>query len=195
MIAYLNGVLIWSDSKQLIINVQGVGYLVEVADSTIIPEIGDKAELFIYTYVREDRLHLYGFKDIESKELFTLLLSVSGIGPKAALNILSFLSPEKFIQSILTENVSALKQVSGIGVKTAQRLILELKNKVNDLSKGYSDISEKATKNDDIYEALQSLGYSYQEIDKVLSKIDFTPDLQLEERIKQVLNYLAKGRV
>lgn len=192
MIGYLNGLLKWHQDNKIIVDVHGVGYLVEVVDSLMIPEPGGRIELYIYTYVREDTLTLYGFKEIAERELFTTLLGVSGIGPKAALNILSTLPCDQFINAILTENIPVLKQISGIGPKTAQRLILELKNKLDGLTVNL-ETKLKSQRDDELYEALQSLGYSIQEIDTAINSVDLKDKTGIEEKIKALLTYLGRG--
>ncbi|MFW6035906.1 MAG: Holliday junction branch migration protein RuvA [Halothermotrichaceae bacterium] len=193
MIGYLKGQLIWSQNKNIIIVVNGVGYSVEVTDPMIIPAVGDNIELYTYTYVREDVLSLFGFKSIEEKELFTILLGISGIGPRAAVNILSDLPCDKFINAIMTENVTVLKQISGIGPKTAQRLILELKSKLDDLSFDTKTTETGSAKdNDELYEALTGLGYSSREINKVLTDINFDNNTNIQQKLKTALSYLGR---
>jgi len=193
MIGSLNGKIKTKFENKLIIEVNGVGYLVEVADMSRMEAESKESHLYIYTYVREDQLDLYGFKTMEERQLFKILLSVSRIGPKAAINILSHLSYDRFINAILTENIAVLKEVKGIGPKTAQRLVLELKNKVDELAKNIS-IDENETNQDDeeLYDAILSLGYSRKEIDKAKNDIDFAQDENLENKIKKVLSALGK---
>ena len=157
-------------------------------------DINKKLELFIHTYVREDALNLYGFETAEEKKLFKTLLSVSRVGPSAAMNILSTLSYERFSIAILTENVSVLKEVSGIGPKTAQRLILELKNKVEDMLPELQIEKGKSMKkyDEDLYEALTQLGYSKKEVDEAVDNLDLDTDMALEDKIKSVLSYLGR---
>ena len=133
MIGHLKGKLIYSNENSIILDVNGVGYEVEVPKLYTQKDINKNLELFIHTYIREDALDLYGFETAEEKKLFKTLLSVSRVGPSAAMNVLSSLAYERFINAILSENVSVLKEVSGIGPKTAQRLILELKSKIEDM--------------------------------------------------------------
>jgi Holliday junction DNA helicase RuvA len=193
MIGYLKGRIVWHQENRIIINVNGVGYLVEVTDPACIPVTGEVMETYVYTHVREDAISLYGFKGMEERELFTRLLSVSGIGPKAALNILSTLDYNKFINAVLTENIPLLKQIPGIGQKTAQRLVLELKNKVNDLTFDHTTINT-GTYDEELYQALQSLGYHVNEIEDAISKVELAGKERIEDRIKEVLAYLGKER-
>ncbi len=194
MIGYLEGKLIHRNESRVILDVNGVGYEVEVPVLYSKKDINKKLELFIHTYVREDALNLYGFETAEEKKLFKTLLSVSRVGPSAAMNILSSLSYERFINAILTENVSVLKEVSGIGPKTAQRLILELKNKVEDMLPELQIEKGKSMKkyDEDLYEALTQLGYSKKEVDEAVDNLDLDTDMALEDKIKSVLSYLGR---
>ena len=193
MIGHLSGVLVWASGNMIIIDVAGVGYYVEVTNSAGLPELGQKIELFIYTYVREESLTLYGFRDMAARELFMMLLGITGIGPKAALNILSTLDYQQFIQAILSENIPVLKGISGIGQKTAQRLILELKSRVDKLAGGLKPALDNTRNEQVLYDALLSLGYSIREIENALSKVKLEPDRRIEDKIKTVLSYLGKG--
>ena len=193
MIGSLQGKIKTKFESQLIIEVNGVGYLVEVADMSRMEVEGKQSHLYIYTYVREDQLDLYGFQTMEERQLFKILLSVSRIGPKAAISILSHLSYDRFINAILTENIAVLKEVKGIGPKTAQRLVLELKNKVDELAKDINvDNKDQGQDDEELYDAVLSLGYSRKEIDKARADIDFDDDEELENKIKKVLSALGK---
>lgn len=194
MIGYLNGIVKWQNENKVIINVNGVGYLVETPGQKIYNP-GDEIELFIYTYVREDSLTLYGFQLNEERQLFATLLSVSGIGPRASLNILSSIPYQKFINAILTENIAVLKEVSGIGPKTAQRLILELKNKVKDFAVEVNTEDNRFINkmDEELNEALTSLGYTVSEINNALNQVDLIDSDSIEDKIRKVLSYLGKG--
>ncbi len=192
MIGYLKGRVIWNNNEEVIIDIGGVGYQVEVTGNNIVYPKNKEIELYIYTYVREDTLALYGFNTPEEKKLFVTLLSVSGIGPKAGKNILSSLSYDKFINAILTENVAVLKQISGIGPKTAQRLILELKSKVENLAVNLNLNIESQSYDEDLYDALIGLGYSANEIDSAIKSLDLDSSMDIENRIRKVLSYLGK---
>lgn len=196
MIGHLEGKLIYNKESSIIIDVNGVGYQVQVPTLYTKKDLNKKLELFIHTYIREDALDLYGFETPEEKKLFKTLLSVSRVGPSAAMNILSSLSYERFINAILTENVSVLKEVSGIGPKTAQRLILELKSKVEDMLPELQIDKGKSMKkyDEDLYEALTQLGYSKREVDGAIDNLDLDTDLSLEEKIKEVLSYLGREK-
>ncbi|MFW6007423.1 MAG: Holliday junction branch migration protein RuvA [Halanaerobiales bacterium] len=196
MIGSLSGVLKWHSGNNIIIEVNGIGYLLEISNLFNCPRVGEKINVFVYTYVREDTLDLYGFEDMSERELFVTLLSVSRIGPKAAMNILSSLPYDEFIKAILSENIAALKEVSGIGPKTAKRLILELQNKIDDLAEKTKVSPVEKINNrenyDQLVEALTNLGYSSQEINKGVSQVNFKEDSTLEEKIKKILSFLGK---
>lgn len=194
MIGYLEGKLLYSNESSIILDVNGVGYQIKVPAIYTSKDINKKVELFIHTYIREDTLDLYGFETAEEKKLFKTLLSVSRVGPSAAMNILSSLAYERFINAILSENVSVLKEVSGIGPKTAQRLILELKSKIEDMLPELQIEKGKSMKkyDEDLYEALTQLGYSTQEVDKAVNNLDLDTEMKLEDKIKNVLSYLGR---
>jgi len=194
VIGYLHGILSWSSGNKLIIDVKGVGYLVTVTDRYIITDIGHELELFIYTYVREDKIELYGFENNQERKLFKILLGVSRIGPSAATNILSSLPYNRFIKAIMEENIQVLKEISGIGPKTAQRLILELKSKVDDLTVDI-DYSPGVKQDEELYEALQGLGYSRREISSALENADINEELDIADKIKSVLSLLGRDKM
>ena len=132
MIGYLEGELIYIESAKAVVDVNGVGYEVELSGFKSLPSAGEQIELHIYTYVREDALKLFAFPKRRDKELFEILITVNGIGPKAGLNIINTMSADRFISAIMQENEIVLKEISGIGPKTARRLILELQSKLED---------------------------------------------------------------
>ena len=194
MIGYLNGKVVEVKTEELIVSVNGVGYQVNLPAAFSYYQNGDDCELYIYTYVREDALELFGFKEKESKQLFIKLLSVSGIGPKVALSIISTLSPEKFAQAVINEDINVLKQVSGIGPKSGQRLILELQDKLDDilLASGSKSGSTTLVHDDELYSALNNLGYQDSEINNAVHDLGSELSGELEDKIMQVLNYLGK---
>jgi len=194
LIGYLNGKVVEVKTEELIVSVNGVGYQVNLPAAFSYYQNGDDCELYIYTYVREDALELFGFKEKESKQLFIKLLSVSGIGPKVALSIISTLSPEKFAQAVINEDINVLKQVSGIGPKSGQRLILELQDKLDDilLASGSKTGSTTLVHDDELYSALNNLGYQDSEINNAVHDLGSELSGELEDKIMQVLNYLGK---
>ena len=197
MIGYLEGILAHQLKSKVIIDVKGVGYLVYPVTRGELPGVGEDVSLYIYTYVREDTLDLYGFNSLKERELFSILISVSRIGPRAALNILSVLSYQEFIDAILAEKIEVLKQVSGVGPKTASRLILELKEKIKKLGGAESPafaetISGKTGGNNELYQALNNLGYSRREVEEAIGGINLEENDKIEEKIKKVLSYFAR---
>ncbi len=196
MLSYLRGKIKYKKNNFLIIDVQGVGYKVYVNESLLAElKLDSEFELFIYQHVREDALDLYGFKTMDDLEMFELLLSVSGVGPKSALGVSAVASSEDLREAIGRGDSSILIKVSGIGKKTAERVVLELREKVGDLSissakanlDGASNISASA----DEIDALMALGYSLFEARDVLRKVD--PKLKDSgERIKAALRGLGK---
>jgi holliday junction DNA helicase RuvA len=196
MINYVKGVLVEKSPTNLIIEVNDIGYQIQVTlnCSQYIGEIGEKVTLLTYLHVKEDGLQLYGFTSIEERQLFEQLISSPGIGPKKAIVILSGSTVEDLQRYIIDEDVSALTSLSGVGKKTAQRLIVDLKEKLvttvratQSLSRDKSDDKRKVT--DEAILALLSLGYkpnvAEQAVQSVLS--EKTTALSLEELIKEAL--------
>lgn len=189
MIGRLHGSLAEIQASYLIIDVQGVGYVVHVPQNIINSFHLDQAvTLHIHTAVREDAITLYGFSSVSDKQLFELLVSVSGVGPKLGLAVLSTYSANQIQTAVATGNIAAFSAVSGIGKKNAERIILELRNKVA-VSQLTPDMTPSSG-NTDLSQALASLGYSGAEVINVASAID--SNLSLEEQIKQSLRLLSK---
>jgi Holliday junction DNA helicase RuvA len=167
MIAFLQGVMTAKHPDRLEIDVNGVGYEVTVSQRTLqgLPPVGKTVLLKTYLHVREDLMQLFGFIKESEKQAFLLALSVSGVGPKAAMNILSTHSPEAFYEAVLRNDLVTLKSIPGIGQKTAQHLVLELKDKVTKLVGGAA-LSEESVLGaetrsiGDAIQAMMALGYS-----------------------------------
>lgn len=189
MIAHLRGKIEYLKDNYAVINVNNVGYKVFLSVYTFGKVAGKtEAAFYIHTYVREDTLALYGFLTLEELEMFELLLSISGIGPKAGMGILSIATPKTIKTAILNEDPSILTKVSGIGKKTADRVILELKNKVSDISTGDK---EEATIDVDAIEALMTMGYTNSEARDALKSVP--ADVKdVGARVKQALKNLGK---
>ncbi|MFC1623383.1 Holliday junction branch migration protein RuvA [Patescibacteria group bacterium] len=188
MIAKLNGKIDYLKEGYAVIDVSGVGYQVNITDFTFGKIAGsEEVSVFVYTHVREDTLALYGFLDLAEKEMFELLISISGIGPKAGLSILSIAEPKTIKAAIVNEDASILTKVSGVGKKTAERVIRELQGKV-----GAMDIedSEQTVADGDAVEALISMGYSAVEAREALKVVpsDIT---DVSERIKNALKNIG----
>lgn len=197
MIAYLKGNLAIKSEEYIILEVQGIGYKIYMS-KTAIDDLKDEKEVKVYTYlkVREDDISLFGFNSNEELHMFELLISVGGIGAKSAITILSNITPSKFALAVITNDVNTLKKLQGIGPKTAQRIILELKDKIKteeamDLSNN-KEIDEQIKQEEnaeELIQALQVLGYRRYEINTILPKLKAE---NLEDKIREALNYLAK---
>ena len=193
MYAYINGKIVDKANNYVVIDNGGIGYKIFMSPSVIekLPDTGENLKVYTDYYVREDNIALYGFLSNEELRMFELLLSVSGIGAKSAIQILSSITPSSFALAVISNDVSKIVKIPGIGNKTAARIILELKDKLK--TEQTINQNEKITKVIDLEEkdteaitALQVLGYTRKEISKVLEKID-TQNLTVEEIIKKAL--------
>lgn len=200
MFAYIKGTLEEKSTNYVVIDVGGIGYKIFMSNISIneIGELGNKVKVHTYYYVREDNISLYGFLTHEELKMFELLLSVSGIGAKSAIAMLSNITPASFACAIISNNVALLKKIPGIGPKTAQRIILELQDKLKseqELTKDESQTEIKVINSNENLEeatqALQILGYNKKEIDKAFEKIANTY-VSVEELIKKGLSILAR---
>ena len=191
MIASLSGTVQVIREDYLIILVNGVGYQVQATRSVTdsISHEGERVELFTYTHVRETALALYGFQTLEEREIFALLLGVSGIGPQTAMAVVSSFSPEALRSAIAQESISALTEIKGIGKKTAQRLMLDLRDKVAAPSEPVA-LGVAREGDQDVVRALTSLGYSLSEARAAISVIPEETD-SLDARIMAALQTLA----
>lgn len=191
MIASLSGSVADKGSDWVILNVAGVGYRLWVSTTTVVkvPSPGTEMTLHTYLHVREDALHLYGFGSANEKHLFEKLISVSGIGPKVALAILSNLAAERLAQAITTGDDQLLASVPGVGKKTAARLILELREKLS-LPETCLPVAAVAA-NVEAREALVGLGYSIREADAAIAAGE--ADLDTEQCVKMALRRLGAG--
>ena len=204
MFYYLNGNLEYLDASFCAIDCNGVGYgltISQITSSLLSGKVGSKTKLYTYLAVREDGMELFGFMSDEERSAFNKLTSVSGVGPKAAISILSTLTPDKFSIAVCTEDVKAISKASGIGPKTAARIVLELKDKLqkeamvldaDDLSM-MADHSPAAAmgKKKDAEDALTVLGYSRSEASAALRSID-TEKLELDDIIRLALKKLMR---
>jgi Holliday junction DNA helicase RuvA len=192
MIASLHGTLESLGSNWAIIAVNGIGFQVYMSTSTLstMGAIGKEVHLHTYLHLREDNVSLYGFGSTEELELFQTLLGVSGVGPKLALAVLSAMNVEQVIMAIATSSVDLLTVVPGIGKKTAQRLILELKDKIGAFPIA-APAAQLAQENADVIAALTSLGYSVSEASRAVATLPSTSDLSLEEKVKLALQYFG----
>jgi holliday junction DNA helicase RuvA len=190
MIAGIEGVLKSRGEDWVIVEVGGVSFRLQSPTSTlgILGMPGDRVKLHTHLHVREDNLALYGFASSEELRVFELLINVSGIGPKIALALLSAFNPERFELAIVRGDIDLLSSVTGVGKKTAARLVLELKGKFEQL--GVAAFSP----HDDVRAALMSLGYSAAEANSAVATLPDSPDLSLEDKIKLALQHFAKTR-
>lgn len=198
MFAYIKGELSEKTQNYVVIDVNGIGYQIFVSELAIsqIGEVGSIVKLHTYYYVREDLICLYGFLNREELRMFELLLSVSGIGAKSAIATLSNITPSSFALAVITDNVATLTKIPGVGKKTAQRLILELKDKIKT-----EEAVAKAPEtqivletNENVEEAtaaLQILGYTKKEVEKALEHVS-VENASVEEIIRKCLSILGK---
>lgn len=200
MIAMLTGLIAHKSPDHLILDVNGVGYRVMIPFSTYyeLPEEGG-VTLHIHTSVREDAIQLYGFRTRTEKSFFQLLISVSGIGPKLGRDILSNIQPSQLAAALMQGDLHKLQSIPGIGKKTAERLILELKDKAGKLDTGATGAAETVGRTvpdggalDDVTSALQNLGYKEPQVRKVLAGLDSNGGATVEQLLKQALKALMK---
>ncbi len=206
MISCLQGELFYKSSDKAVIMVNGVGYEVFLSSTSLeqLPQTGDEVFLHIYTHVREDALTLFGFADTDEKKMFLLLINVSGVGPKLALSVLSGIRPQDLARAIATKDVTRLTGLSGVGKKTAERLCLDLKDKVGFVVSGDEELPDfsadsqvEGSKEKDVISALVNLGYPKNRAYIALSeaKRRFAPEsfaeMRIEELIRETLRSLA----
>jgi Holliday junction DNA helicase RuvA len=175
MIAHLRGLLLEKSPNRVVVECGGVGYEAAISVPTFssLPEPGSEASLHIYTHVREDQLALFGFATPHEKRLFEKLLGISGVGPKLALTILSGLEPDRLIAAIRSSDHAMLTRIPGVGKKTAERVTLELKDKLEDLAAGAPMIHQSAAgaTGNDVLSALVNLGYPLAAAEKAIAKV------------------------
>ena len=192
MIAYLNGELAWKGSDRCIIDVGGVGYDVEISAQTLdkLPAIANKIKLLIYHHITDNDQRLFGFVSGKEKNLFERLITVKGIGPKLALTILSGLPAHALMEAIVMQDTSSLSSISGIGKKTAERMVLELKDKLFDETQPsvITGSSESRSKREEAASALEALGFSKRDSGRVVNQITGKdPDASISDIVKQAL--------
>lgn len=193
MIAYLKGDILLKSNNYLILKINNVGYQVFVGESFFSElKVGEEKELYVSHQVREEVSDLYGFRNIQELELFELLLSVSGVGPKSALGVLSIASVTDVKEAVLRGDADLLTKVSGIGKKTAERLILELRTKILKYTDKNTDLNNLSPTLGDELDALMSLGYSLTDARQALSALE--PGLNASgDRVKAALKRLSKS--
>lgn len=190
MIGYLSGTIKFKESTGIIVDVNGVGYRVFVPTFVLDScQLGQKKEFLVYTHVRDNELSLYGFLNLADKEMFTYLISVSGIGPKLALNIFSYAQgANRILRAIQEANVDFFSSVKGVGKKSSQRIIVDLKSKLG----GLKELEFETEQDQDLLTALRGLGFSREEI-KLATK-GVKKDLSLEEKIRLALKKVNEGQ-
>ena len=193
MIGHLTGKIISAKPTQVLLDVNGVGYTITISINTFEKISGNEnASLFIHTKVKEDSISLFGFHSEAEKEMFELLISISGVGPKSAISMLSGISTDDLKHAVVTGNVGRITAVPGIGAKTAERLILELKNKVKEIKEEEIESAEISIQKEAV-SALTTLGYNLTSAEKTVNKVlSEQKDYSLEEVIKQSLSELSK---
>ena len=205
MLAYIKGELVTKARGYVVIDVGGLGYKVFMSEIAMekIGKIGDIVKVHTYYRVMEDDISIFGFNTSEELRLFELLISVSGVGAKTAINMLGSIEPSDFAIAIISDDINTLKKLPGIGPKTAQRIVLELKDKLkkenqieelsiaNNKSIQIKNAIEKDSKKEEAFTALQVLGYTSKEIEKAMQNIN-KENMTLEEIIKAGLKELAK---
>ena len=200
MIAYLNGILAEIEEENIVIEVNGIGYNVRIPAGMAgrLPQIGEVVKLYTYTSVREDAIGLYGFLSRDDLNMYRQLITVSGIGPKGGLSVLSAMSADELRMAVISQDAKAIAKAPGVGTKTAQRIILELKDKisledtammreVNQVPQD-STLTGKSQAQTEAVEALTALGYSPSEaLRAVKAVLQETPDLDVEALLKAAL--------
>jgi Holliday junction DNA helicase RuvA len=193
MIAHLRGKLFSKHPNQAVVEAAGVGYEVNISIPTFsaLPSLGSEVSLFVYTHVREDALLLFGFLRAEDKQLFEKLLSVSGIGPKLAITILSGMQADAMVAAIKGNNVTALTRIPGIGKKTAERMVLELRDKLDAFGAAPA-LPSVSPVEEDVVSALVNLGYNRGLVEKTLGPLGKSPEDSFDNLFRKALAALAK---
>jgi Holliday junction DNA helicase RuvA len=198
MFSYLKGELTEIYTDHIVVETGGIGYMLVISGQamTELPPVGSDIKVYTYLYLREDILMLYGFLDRDELDVFKLLIGVSGIGPKGAIGILSALTPDDLRFAVLSGDAKAISKAPGIGAKTAQRVVLELKDKLSledafekkqeNTARVLGNASGSSVKNDAVL-ALTALGYSSSESLKAVSKVEITDEMDVEDVLKAAL--------
>ncbi len=204
MIAYLSGKLLEKQANSVIVDVGGIGYEVNIPLSTFyeLGEVGADVQLRIYTHVREDTLQLFGFQTERERRLYLKLISVQGIGAKSGISMLSGMSADELIVAIRTDNLARLTSIPGVGKKTAERIVIELRDKLNEISSGAIQESVTSAQTalpadavyDDALSALTNLGYQRNAAEKALKQaVQEGTEMSVQKLLRRSLQLLAKG--
>ncbi len=205
MIRFVRGILREVNEGLVVLEAAGLGYGIRVPLSVLpeLPSIGQELQMYTYLSVREDAMELFGFLTAEDREMFVQLLSVSGVGPKGALGILSVLRPDALRFAIVSGDSKAIQAAPGIGKRTAERVILDLKDKVDaaeipgvnaaggSAAEGASGFGKMRSAAQEAAEALVALGYSAGEAERAVSRVELTDDMTADDVLKQSLRHLA----
>lgn len=200
MIGKIRGIILDKQPPQMLVDVQGVGYEIDAPMSTFyqLPAVGQEVSLFTHYVVREDAHLLFGFYTAKERHLFRTLLKVNGVGPRLALTVLSSASPEEFVQSILNNDTASLVRLPGVGKKTAERLVIEMRDKLSEWTHVKSAEGATLARNEDprhqvvqdAVSALMSLGYKQQEANRFVTKSD-DGTASSEDLIRRALREMA----
>lgn len=204
MIRFVRGILREVNEGLVVVEAAGLGYGIRVPLSVLpeLPSIGQELQIYTYLSVREDAMELFGFLTDEDREMFVQLLSVSGVGPKGALGILSVLRPDALRFAIVSGDSKAIQAAPGIGKRTAERVILDLKDKVDVTempgagvggkgAEGTASFGKMRSAAQEAAEALVALGYSAGEAERAVGKVELTDDMTADDVLKQSLRHLA----
>ena len=195
MIGSLIGLIKEKTPSSILLEVNGIGYEISIPLSTSfqLPKVGESAFLLTHLVVREDQHSLYGFATEEERKLFRALIKISGVGAKLAITILSGTNVTGFIQSVVNEDIDALVHLPGIGKKTAERLVVEMKDKISEISDEQHNLQDSGVKSAvaEAINALVNLGYKTKDAKNILDKID-SEELSVEDLIRQALKSLNK---
>ncbi|MFR1777083.1 MAG: Holliday junction branch migration protein RuvA [Clostridia bacterium] len=198
MFSYIKGILEVKNLNYVVIDVNGIGFKIFMSESAIqrLEETGNTVKIYTHMNVKEDDLSLYGFITNEELRMFELLIGVSGVGAKSAISMLSSITPSKFALAVISNDVKTLTKIPGIGPKSAQRIILELKDKLKTeeaIQTNSIELKTSIVENNKLEEAVQALkvlGYTRQEIESVLAKIEVNT-LTVEDIIRKALSFLG----
>ena len=193
MIEYITGVLLKKEPNYIVVDVNGIGYKISISLNSYesLKEVNQKISIDTFFHVSENNQSLYGFSDFLEKELFTMLISVSGIGPKTAINLLSAVKPNDFKQRLIAGEVKMLTSLPGIGPKTAKRIIIELKDKFIHSDVNELPVEDSEAYNSDAYNALLNLGFKSNNIKQIIEEIISTnSEICTEDLIKESLKKL-----
>ena len=196
MIARLSGTLVDKGPSRIVVDVGGVGYDVQIPLSTFYPlgEAGSRVELRVHTHVREDALALYGFATPLEHNLFERLISINGVGPKLALAVLSGIEPAELIRAVRGQDVARLTKIPGVGKKTAERIGLELKDRLPEIPEAPTGSTLEDERRSDLLSALVNLGYQRSGVEKALDRtLAELPQGTFEQLLKGVLKMLSRG--